>query len=142
MVDRGAAVQPITSLRRDRREASLHGRSIEWVGVMRLPRSSKMRPVRMAGEPLRRTCRARRLSDCRHSNQSLFAIGIFAGKRFREARDCAGGFGDTRRFRATETASFRVSAGEAAESQRLFRPRQKSSWQDSNRGASDYGNIR
>jgi hypothetical protein len=36
---------------------------------------------------------------CRHSNQSLFAGGNSAGKEFGEARDWAGFFGDTRRFR-------------------------------------------
>jgi hypothetical protein len=48
-----------------------------------------------------------------------------AGKRFGEARDRGGIFGDTRRFRATETALFRVSGGKATESQRLFRRRQE-----------------
>jgi hypothetical protein len=42
-----------------------------------------------------------------------------------EARDWAGFFGDTCRFRAVETAPSRVSGGKAAESQRLFRRRQE-----------------
>jgi hypothetical protein len=41
---------------------------------------------------------------CRHSNPSLFAGRNSAGKEFGEARDWAGVFGDTRRFRGTETA--------------------------------------
>jgi hypothetical protein len=62
---------------------------------------------------------------CRHSNQSLFAGGNSAGKEFGEARDWAGFFGDTRRFRGTETAPSRVPGGKAAESQRLFRRSQE-----------------
>ena len=62
---------------------------------------------------------------CRHSNRSLFASGNSAGKRFGEARDRDGIFGDTGRFRVTETALSRVSGGKAAESQRLFRRRQE-----------------
>jgi hypothetical protein len=62
---------------------------------------------------------------CRHSNQSLFAGGNSAGKEFGEARDWAGFFGDTRRFRGTETAPSRVPGGKAAESQILFRRRQE-----------------
>jgi hypothetical protein len=60
---------------------------------------------------------------CRHSNPSLFAGRNSAGKEFGEARDWAGVFGDTRRFRGTETAPSRVAGGKAAESQRLFRRR-------------------
>jgi hypothetical protein len=45
----------------------------------------------------------------RHSNQPLLAGGNSAGKEFGEARDWAGVFGDTRRFRGTETAPSRVS---------------------------------
>jgi hypothetical protein len=60
---------------------------------------------------------------CRHSNQSLFASGNSAGKKFGEARDWGGIFGDAARFRAAETALSRVSVGKAAESQRLFRRR-------------------
>jgi hypothetical protein len=66
-----------------------------------------------------------RTSLCRHSNQSLRAAENSAGKRFGEARDWAAIFGDVRRSRATETALSRVSGGKAAESQRLFRPRQE-----------------
>jgi hypothetical protein len=42
------------------------------------------------------------------------------------AGDRGGIFGGTDRFRATETAPFRVSLGKAAEGQRLFRRRQES----------------
>jgi hypothetical protein len=57
----------------------------------------------------------------RHSNQSLLAGENSDGKGFDEARDWAGFFRDTGRFRATETALSRVSSGKATESQRLFR---------------------
>jgi hypothetical protein len=53
------------------------------------------------------------------------ATGNSAGKRFSEARDRDGIFRGTGRFRATETDAIRVSAGKAAESQRLFRRRQE-----------------
>jgi Terminase small subunit/NADH:flavin oxidoreductase / NADH oxidase family len=53
------------------------------------------------------------------------ASGSSAGKRFGEARDRGGIFGDIGRFRAIETALSRVSGGKAAESQRLFRTRQE-----------------
>jgi hypothetical protein len=46
---------------------------------------------------------------CRHSKRSLFASENSAGKRFGEARDRGGFFGDTGRFRAIETALSRVS---------------------------------
>ena len=49
----------------------------------------------------------------------------FAGKRFGESRDWGGIFGVTGRFPEAETALSRVSRGKAAESQRLFRPRQE-----------------
>jgi hypothetical protein len=62
---------------------------------------------------------------CRHSNRSLFAGANSAGKRFGDARDWAGFFGDTTGFRAAETAVSRVPSGKAAESQRLFRRRQE-----------------
>jgi hypothetical protein len=62
---------------------------------------------------------------CRHSNRSLFASRNRAGKRFAEARDWGGILGDSGRFQVTETALSRVSAGKAAESQRLFQPRQE-----------------
>jgi hypothetical protein len=62
---------------------------------------------------------------CRCSNRSLFAGANSAGKRIGEARDWAGFFGDTCQFQAVETARSRVSGGKAAESQRLFRPRQE-----------------
>jgi hypothetical protein len=51
----------------------------------------------------------------RHSNRSLFARGNSAGKRFGEARDWGGTFGEISRFRATETALSGVSSGKAAE---------------------------
>jgi hypothetical protein len=62
---------------------------------------------------------------CQLSNQSLFARGNSAGKRFGEARDRGGIFGDTGRVWAVETALTRVSGGKAAESQRLFPRRQE-----------------
>jgi hypothetical protein len=62
---------------------------------------------------------------CRHSNRSLFASRNRAGKRFAEARDWGGILGDSGRFQVTEPALSRVSAGKAAESQRLFRRRQE-----------------
>jgi hypothetical protein len=43
-----------------------------------------------------------------------------AGKTFAEGRDGGGFFGDTSRFRATETALSRVSGGKAAGSKGLF----------------------
>jgi hypothetical protein len=52
---------------------------------------------------------------CRQSNRSLSARRIPAGKEFGEARDRNGIFGDTGRFRATETALSRVAGGKAAE---------------------------
>jgi hypothetical protein len=61
----------------------------------------------------------------RHSNRSRFASRNRAGKRFAEARDRAGIFDDTGQLRAAETALSRVSAGKAAENQRLFRRRQE-----------------
>jgi hypothetical protein len=57
-----------------------------------------------------------KLAACRHSNRSLLATGNSAGKEFAEARDCGGIFGDTSRFRTTETALSRVCACKAAES--------------------------
>ena len=60
-----------------------------------------------------------------HSNPSLFVSENSAGKRFGEARDPAGIFGDGGRSWAAETALSRVSGGKAAESQRLFRSRQE-----------------
>jgi len=63
---------------------------------------------------------------CRHSNASLVGAENFAGKKFREARDCGRVFGDTGRFRATETALIAgASGGKATESQRLFRRRRE-----------------
>jgi alcohol dehydrogenase (cytochrome c) len=54
-----ATTCPISSFNAARRtRASL----LEWLGVILLPRSSKMRPIRMAGESVRRTRRARALS--------------------------------------------------------------------------------
>jgi hypothetical protein len=44
-----------------------------------------------------------RTSLCRHSNQSLSAPRIPAGKKFGDARDWAGIFGDIGRFGTTET---------------------------------------
>jgi hypothetical protein len=61
----------------------------------------------------------------RHSNRSLLAGRNSAAKEFGEARDWAGVFGDTRRFRVTETAPSRIPRGKAAESQRLFRRRRE-----------------
>ena len=61
----------------------------------------------------------------RHSNRSLFASRNRAGKRFGEARDWAGIFGDIGQFCVTETAPSRVCGGKATESQRLFRWRQE-----------------
>jgi hypothetical protein len=58
-------------------------------------------------------------------NLSLFATENSAGKRFGEAGDRAGIFGDAGRSPAAETALSRVSGGKAAESQRLFRSRQE-----------------
>ena len=81
----------------------------------------KCRPTRVLTEFLRGV--KTRTGLCRHSNRSLFASGNSAGKRFGEARDRAAFLGDTSRFRAAETALSRVSAGKAAESQRLFRTR-------------------
>jgi hypothetical protein len=46
---------------------------------------------------------------CRKSNRSLSVPPIPAGKRFGEARDRAGIFGEDRLFRATETGISRVS---------------------------------
>jgi hypothetical protein len=57
--------------------------------------------------------------------QSLSATGNSAGKKFGEARDWAGIFGDTTGFRATETTLSGVPGGKAAESQRLSRRRQE-----------------
>jgi hypothetical protein len=51
--------------------------------------------------------------------------GNSSGKGFGEARDWGGIFGGTSRFRAAEIALSRVSSGQAAESQRLFRTRQE-----------------
>jgi hypothetical protein len=61
----------------------------------------------------------------RRSSRSLLAGRNSAGKEFGEARDWAGVFGDTRRFRVTETAPSRIPGGKAAESQRLFRRRRE-----------------
>src|SRR5215211_1804504 len=54
---------------------------------MRLPQSSKMRPVRMAGEPLSRTCRATALAAslaCTASNRSRSRIGSCSPRCERE----------------------------------------------------------
>jgi hypothetical protein len=75
----------------------------------------------LEGAPSFRT----RTGLCRHSNRSLSGTGNSAGKEFGEARDWGANFGDNGRFRAAETALSRVSAGKAAESQRLFRRRQE-----------------
>jgi hypothetical protein len=61
----------------------------------------------------------------RRSSRSLLPGRNSAGKEFGEARDWAGVFGDTRRFRVTETAPSRIPRGKAAESQRLFRRRRE-----------------
>jgi hypothetical protein len=58
-------------------------------------------------------------------DESLSPHAKSAGKKFGEARDRGGIFGDTGRFRATETALAGASGGKAAESQRLFRPCQE-----------------
>ena len=50
------------------------------------------------------------------STQSLFSGENFAGKKFGEARDWAGVFGDVSRFGSTETALSRTSCGKAADS--------------------------
>jgi hypothetical protein len=82
-----------------------------------------------APESPRRTARRARIRTqtglCRRSNRSLFASRNRAAKRFGEAGDRGGIFSDMSRFRAAETALSRVSAGKAAESQRLFRRRQE-----------------
>jgi hypothetical protein len=57
--------------------------------------------------------------------RSLSATGNSVGKKFSEARDRGGIFGDASQFPATETALSRVSGGKAAESQRLFQRRQE-----------------
>jgi hypothetical protein len=62
---------------------------------------------------------------CRQSNRSLSALQIPAGKRFGEARDRAGIFGDDCQFRAAETGLSRVSSGKAPGSLRLFRSRRE-----------------
>ena len=83
---------------------------------------SHRRPYPLENEPVQRIPRAFRTQTrlCRHSNRSPFARGKSAGKGFGVARDRDGIFGDTDRFRVTETALFHVSGGKAAESQRLF----------------------
>jgi hypothetical protein len=50
------------------------------------------------------------------SNQSLSATGNSARKKFGEARDRGGIFGDASQFPATETALSRVPGGKATES--------------------------
>jgi hypothetical protein len=72
-----------------------------------------------ADPPLVRRPRTR-TGLCRHSNRSLFASRISAGKGFREGRDSVGIFGDIGQFWVTETAPSRVSGGKATESYRLF----------------------
>jgi hypothetical protein len=79
--------------------------------------SGRQRPRHLVSPPIwPSSCTAARAGACRHSNRSLCATENSAGKRFAEARDWAGIFGDNGRFRAIETAISRVSGGKAAES--------------------------
>jgi hypothetical protein len=87
---------------------------------------------------------------CRYSNRSLFTGANSAGKKFGEARDRGGIFGDASRFLATETMLSRVSGGKPrnvkdySDGARKSKLRRNAwlSWQDSNPQASDYGGIR
>jgi hypothetical protein len=118
----GAAVQLASA---SRREAGRPSIPLECFGVFPFRRQG--------GDKARAHIRRRpntgqskaRTSLCRHSNPSLSASANSAGKRFGEARDQAGIFGDAGRSWAAETALSRVSGGKAAESQRLFRSRQE-----------------